>query len=88
MSHKISQNKGPKKMGHMGMQKPHINTDNSMFLVILVLVHYLLLLTKHFKNIDFFHDNEYYFVVKTFPNYLICQKIIQLQNYSNKYMEK
>ncbi len=30
MSQQISQNKGPKKMGHMGMKKPHINTDNTM----------------------------------------------------------
>ena len=30
MSYQISQNKGPKKMGHMGMKKPHINTDNTM----------------------------------------------------------
>lgn len=30
MSEQIIQNKGPKKMGHMGMQKPHINTDNTM----------------------------------------------------------
>lgn len=30
MSQQIIQNKGPKKMGHFAIQKPHINTDNSM----------------------------------------------------------
>tara|TARA_Y100000589_G_scaffold330120_1_gene378775 strand:+ start:270 stop:872 length:603 start_codon:yes stop_codon:yes gene_type:complete len=84
MSHNISQNKGPKKMGHMGMQKPHINTDDSMSIGDTGIGPLSPSSTKPFSNSDFLIDDEYI----THMGAPYMSKNEPLQNYSNKYMEK
>ena len=83
MSYQISQNKSPKKMGHMGMQKPHINTDNTMSIGDTGKGPLTPSTDKHFNNINPHSDND---INESFgAPYMVNDD--SLKNYSNKFME-
>tara|TARA_B100000401_G_C52710446_1_gene673589 strand:+ start:424 stop:1035 length:612 start_codon:yes stop_codon:yes gene_type:complete len=83
MSYQISQNKGPKKMGHMGMKKPHINTDNTMSVGDTGKGPLSPSTEKYSTNIDTFLDND---TNSTFGAPYMFEDN-SLTNYSNKFME-
>ena len=84
MSYQISQNKGPKKMGHMGMQKPHINTDNTMIIGDSGLGPLSPKSTKNFSDSNSPIGND---LNKTFGSPYMSEDE-PLKEYSNKFMEK
>jgi len=84
MSHQISQNKSPKKMGHMGMQKPHINTDNTMLIGDTGKGPLSPSTTKEFSDLNSPTGNESNDLLGT--PYLSQNE--PLKNYSNKFMEQ
>lgn len=83
MSQQISQNKGPKKMGHMGMKKPHINTDNTMSVGDTGKGPLSPSTEKYSTNIDTFLDNDTNSTLGA--PYMFEDN--SLRNYSNKFME-
>ena len=83
MSQQIIQNKGPKKMGHMGMKKPHINTDNTMSVGDTGKGPLSPSTEKYSTNIDTFLDND---TNSTFGAPYMFENN-SLTNYSNKFME-
>ena len=83
MSYQISQNKGPKKMGHMGMKKPHINTDNSMSVGDTGQGPLIPSSDKQFTNINSPTDNDINGSMGA--PYMLDDNT--LKNYSNKFME-
>ena len=83
MSQQIIQNKGPKKMGHMGMKKPHINTDNTMSVGDTGKGPLSPSTEKYSTNIDTFLDND---TNSTFGAPYMFEDN-SLTNYSNKFME-
>jgi hypothetical protein len=84
MSYQISQNKGPKKMGHMGMKKPHINTDNSMLVGDTGQGPLTPSSDKQFTNINSPSDNDINGSMGA--PYMLDDNT--LKNYSNKFMEE
>jgi len=84
MSYQISQNKGPKKMGHMGMKKPHINTDNSMLVGDTGQGPLTPSSDKQFTNINSPSDNDINGSMGA--PYMLDDN--SLKNYSNKFMEE
>ena len=83
MSYQISQNKSPKKMGHMGMKKPHINTDNTMSVGDTGKGPLSPSTEKYSTNIDTFLDND----TNSTRGAPYMFEDNSLSNYSNKFME-
>jgi len=84
MSEQIIQNKGPKKMGHMGMQKPHINTDNTMAIGDTGMGPMSPTSTKQFSDSNSPTGND----LNNFNGAPYMFNDEPLKTYSNKFMEK